>query len=279
VILCELNINPINIHTVIESINGVELNFKVTGQGVALVLVHGHPFDHTMWYPQTAVLSNHYKVGTADLRGYGESSLPKGKTAFADYATDILALLDHLKIDKFHIAGLSMGGQIMMDVFRQAPERVLSMVFADTFASQDTPTGKKARLEGADKLESEGMDGYANENIGKMIKPEHVTSMPVVSAHVMKMMKVTSPKAAATAMRARSNRIDYLNEVFPLIKIPALIIVGRQDQFTPVAMSEEMHRNLSNSKLVIIENSGHMPNLEWPNEFNEAMLNFLDGIG
>jgi 3-oxoadipate enol-lactonase len=260
----------------IESINGVELNFKVTGQGEALVFIHGHPFDHTMWYPQTPVLSNHYKVITPDLRGYGASSLPKGKPTFADYAADIIALMDHLKIDKFHIAGLSMGGQLMMEVFRQTPERVLSMIFAATFASQDTPASKKARMEGADRLEAEGMEGYANENIAKMIKAEHVTSMPDVSAHVMKMMEATSPKAAAAAMRARSNRPDYLKEVFPSIKIPTLVIVGKQDQFTPVAMAEEMHRHLANSKLVIIDNAGHMPNLEWPDEFNKAVIDFLN---
>jgi len=264
---------------VIENINGVDLSFHLTGKGEAIVLVHGHPFDHTMWYPQVVAFSDNYKVITLDLRGYGESSLPKGKTRFEDYAADILALLDHLKIDRFHIAGLSMGGQIMMEVFRQAPDRVISMIFADTFASQDTPQAKKGRLEGAKRLEREGMDGYADEVIGKMIKPEHVTSMPKVAEHVLKMMKATSPHAAATAMRARSARIDYLKEVFPLIKIPTLVIVGRQDQFTPLPTAEEMHRHLDICKLVVIENSGHMPNLEHPDDFNEVVMDFLEGVG
>jgi pimeloyl-ACP methyl ester carboxylesterase len=265
---------------VIETINDVELYYQISGEkGDALVLVHGHPFDHTMWYPQIPVLSNHFRVITADLRGYGKSSLPKGKTSFEDYAADTIALLDHLKIEKFHIAGLSMGGQIMMEIFRQAPDKVLSMIFADTFASPDTPAAKKARLEGADRMEKEGMDGYAKESISKMIKTEHVTSMPEVSAHVMKMMTSTNPKAAATAMRARSHRIDYLTEIFPQIKVPALVIVGRQDQFTPVAMAEEMHRRLADSKMFIIENAGHMPNLEQPDEFNEIVIDFLEGVG
>jgi pimeloyl-ACP methyl ester carboxylesterase len=265
---------------VTENINGVDLHYQITGdKGEALVLVHGHPFDHTMWYPQMTVLSNHFKVITPDLRGYGKSSLPKGKSSFEDYAADIVALLDRLKIDKFHIAGLSMGGQLMMEVFRQAPDRVLSMVFADTFASQDTPQAKKARLAGAARMEKEGMEGYSNESISKMIKPEHVTSMPEVSGHVMKMMLATNPKAAAAAMRARSHRIDYLNEVFPQIKVPALVIVGRQDQFTPVAMAEEMHRRLADSKMFIIENAGHMPNLEQPVEFNTVLLAFLEKAG
>ncbi len=262
-----------------EKINGIELSYHVTGKGEALVLIHGHPFNHTMWYPQVVEFSDRYKVITPDLRGYGESNLPHPKaTKFEDYATDILKLLDFLGIENFHVAGLSMGGQIAMDVFRQAPERVKSMILADTFAGLDTPEAKKARNEGASRLEHEGMDGYANEVIGKMIKADHVSSMPDVAAHVMKMMTNSSPIGAATAMRARSARIDYLNEVLPNITLPTLVIVGRQDEFTPVAKAEEMEQQLPDCKLVIIEDAGHMPNLEQPDEFNKAVLDFLDSI-
>ena len=121
------------------------------------------------------------------------------------------------------------------------------------------------------------MDGYANESIHKMLKADHVTTMPDVAAHVMRMMTGTNPKAAATAMRARSARIDYLNQVLPKIEVPVLVIVGRQDEFTPVSKAEEMHAALPNSKLAVIENAGHMPNLERPEEFNEIVLEFLSG--
>ena len=232
-----------------------------------------------MWYPQIKAFSESYNVITPDLRGYGKSSLPKsGDTKFEDYATDILLLMDHLKVKSFHLAGLSMGGQIIMEIFRQAPERIKTLIFADTFASLDTPEVKKGRYDAAIRLEKEGMDRYADEVIYKMFKPEHVSSMPEAAGHVVKMMKSTSPKAAATALRARSERIDYLNEVLPLINIPTLVIVGREDEFTPVAKAEEMKENLNNCKLVIIEDAGHMPNLEHPEKFNKSVLDFLDGI-
>jgi 3-oxoadipate enol-lactonase len=257
-------------------INGININYLVSGEDDAIVLIHGHPFDHTMWQPQIDAFSVKYRVIVPDLRGYGKSTLPAtGATRFEDYATDILLLLDKLGIDSFHVAGLSMGGQLAMETYRQAPSRVKALILADTFASPDTPEAKKARNEGADRMEREGMNGYANESIHKMIKAEHVTTMPDVAAHVMRMMTSTSPKAAATAMRARSARIDYLSEVLPQIKAPVLVVVGRQDEFTPVAKAEEMHAALPDSQLVIIEDAGHMPNLEHAVEFNEIALEFL----
>jgi pimeloyl-ACP methyl ester carboxylesterase len=261
------------------NINHIEMAYETAGQGVPVVLIHGHPFDHTMWQPQVKAFSDFYQVIMPDLRGYGKSTLPDpANTRFEDYATDVILLMDHLNIGSFHLGGLSMGGQIIMEIFRQAPDRIKSLIFADTFAGPDTPEAKKTRNEQATRLEKEGMDGYANEVIGKMIRREHVESMPEVAAHVMKMMKGTSPVAAAAAMRARSERINYLSEVLPQINIPTLVIVGRQDEFTPIAKAEELQGNLQNCKLVIIEDAGHMPNLEQPEEFNTAVLDFLENI-
>jgi 3-oxoadipate enol-lactonase len=156
-------------------VNHVEIAYEINGEGIPFVLVHGHPFDHTMWAPQVKAFSGSYNVITPDLRGYGESSLPvKGATRFEDYATDILFLLDKLKVDSFHLAGLSMGGQIIMEIFRQAPERIKTLIFADTFAGLDTPEIKQGRYDTADRLEKEGMDTYSDEAIYKMIKPAHV---------------------------------------------------------------------------------------------------------
>src|ERR1700712_4198926 len=108
-------------------VNGIEINYKSTGNGTPLVLIHGHPFDHTMWYPQVVEFSDLYQVITPDLRGYGESRLPDpANTKFEDYATDVLQLMDFLGVDSFHLGGLSMGGQIIMEIFRQAPARIKS---------------------------------------------------------------------------------------------------------------------------------------------------------
>ncbi|HVW96979.1 MAG TPA: alpha/beta fold hydrolase [Mucilaginibacter sp.] len=263
----------------VKKINKIDIFYKEAGSGDAILFIHGHPFDHTMWDPQADFFSTRYHVITPDLRGYGKSTLPQAApTRFEDYATDMLELMSALSVERFHLVGLSQGGQIIMEIFRQAPGRIKSLVFADTFAGLDTPDAKRARYEAADKLEKEGMDGYADEVIYKMIRAEHVSTQPKVAAHVLKMMKATKPEGAATAMRARCERIDYLNLVLPQIDIPTLVIVGRQDEFTPVAKAEELRQNMPNCKMIIIEDAGHMPNLEHPEEFNLTLSNFFDGI-
>jgi 3-oxoadipate enol-lactonase len=263
----------------IANVNHTEIAYEVTGTGTPLVLIHGHPFDHTMWAPQIEAFSKHYRVITPELRGYGSSILPQSEhTKFEDYATDVLALLDHLGVDSFHLGGLSMGGQVIMEIFRQSPGRVKTLIFADTFAGLDTPEVKQGRYDTASRLEKEGMDAYADEVIYKMITPAHVASLPAVATHIIRMMKASSPKGAATALRARAERIDYLAEILPLIDIPTLVIVGSKDEFTPVAKAEELKANLKDCKLVIIEDAGHMPNLEHPEEFNKAVLEFLKAL-
>jgi len=259
-------------------VNNVNIAYEISGTGIPLVLIHGHPFDHTMWAPQVNAFSKNHRVITPELRGYGQSDVPEGATRFEDYATDVLTLLNYLGVESFHLCGLSMGGQVIMEMFRQKPNRIKSLIFADTFAGLDTPEVKQGRYDTANQLEKDGMNAYADEVIYKMMKLANVSAMPEVAAHVLKMMKATSPVGAAAALRARSERIDYLNEVLPLINIPTLVIVGRDDQFTPVAKAEELQQHLQNCKLVIIEDAGHLPNLEHPDEFNEVVLSFLHGI-
>jgi pimeloyl-ACP methyl ester carboxylesterase len=256
--------------------NKVDLTYLDTGQGPAIVLVHGHPLDHTMWRPQVEFLAPNYRVIVPDLRGYGTTPLPPGKqvTLLDDFAADILALADHLHIDRFALAGLSLGGQIALETHRQAPERIRALVLADTFASLDTPQQKQARLDTADRFDREGFGNFAAETLHKMITPANAQAFPAVAEHIVKMIHDSNPHGAAAALRGRAARRDYI-PLLAQIAAPTLIVVGREDAFTPVALSEEMRRNIPGSKLEIIEAAGHMTNLERPEEFNAILSSFL----
>ncbi|MER6268077.1 alpha/beta hydrolase [Streptomyces sp900105755] len=237
-----------------------------------LLLVHGHPFDRTMWHPQQTAFAATRRVVAPDLRGYGTSPVTPGRTPLSRFAADLAELLDTLGVRTCVVAGLSMGGQIAMECYdRLGPERVRGLVLADTFADPETPEGRRARNAMADRLLREGMRGYADEVLAKMVAPD---ARPDVKAHVHRMMTATHPEGAAAALRGRAERPDY-RPLLAKATVPALVVVGADDEYTPVSDAEAMHALLADSTLRIIDGASHMPNLERPAEFNRALGEFL----
>jgi 3-oxoadipate enol-lactonase len=236
-----------------------------------LVLVHGHPFDHTLWTPQLDAFSATRRVIAPDLRGYGASPVVPGVTPLSVFADDLADLLDELGVGSFVLAGVSMGGQIAMECSARFPERIRGLVLADTFAGAETPEGVEGRHATADRLLREGMRGYADEVLYKMVAPH---AAPETAAHVHRMMTATDPEGAAAALRGRAARPDY-HEVLARLSVPALVVVGDADAYTPLSDAEDLHATLPDSELEVIEGTGHLPHLERPGRFNEVLRAWL----
>lgn len=256
----------------------ITISYEDVGGGDALVLVHGHPFDRTMWRGQVERFSRAgYRVIAADLRGYGQSSVVPGATALSVFARDIVELLDHLGIEQCVLGGLSMGGQIVMECQRLYPERLRGLVLADTTATAETAESKRARYEMAERLLVEGLWPYADEVLPRMVAPHNLVALPAVAAHVLAMMRATWPEGAAAALRGRAERPDYV-ETLASTTVPTLVVVGSEDEFTPVVDAELIHSLVAGSTLAVIDGAAHMPNLERPDEFDSVLLRFLDNI-
>ncbi|MFJ6541794.1 alpha/beta fold hydrolase [Streptomyces sp. NPDC091385] len=239
-----------------------------------LVLVHGHPFDRTMWTPQFAEFSAGRRVIVPDLRGYGASPVAPGTVTLARHARDLESLLDHLGASAFVLAGLSMGGQIAMECAGRFGARVRGLVLADTFPEPETPEGVRTRHALADRLLAEGMSGYADEVLERMVAPY---ADPAVKAHVHRMMTGTDPEGAAASLRGRAARPDY-RPLLARLTTPALVVTGADDTYTPVADAEAMHAALTDSRLHVVPGAAHLPNLERPEEFNRVLGAFLDEV-
>jgi pimeloyl-ACP methyl ester carboxylesterase len=240
-----------------------------------VVLVHGHPFNRSMWQPQaTALVAAGHRVILPDLRGYGESGVVPGRTLFAEFAGDLAALLDHLGVARAVVGGVSMGGQIAMEFHRAYPDRVAALVLADTSPVAETEDGKAFRNRLADRLLAEGLDGYANEVIDKMLAPYNVTGLPDVAGRVLRMMRTTAPEGAAAALRGRAERPDYRASLAGA-RVPVLVLVGADDVYTPVAEARALHGLIPDAELVVVEGAGHLPGLERPEPFNDAVVGFL----
>jgi 3-oxoadipate enol-lactonase len=245
------------------------------GADDVIVLVHGHPFNRSMWAPQAeALAAAGWRVITPDLRGYGATEAVPGVTTLDVFAGDLAALLDHLALSRVVLGGLSMGGQIVMECARQFPERLRAIVLAATSPQAETEAGTQRRREMAARLRSDGMDGYAREVLTKMLAPRSIAALPETAARVTAMMRATNPEGAAAALIGRSLRPPY-EPVLAELRVPALIVVGDEDAFTTRADADLMRSLLEGSELVWMEGVGHMPNLERPDDFNRALLGFL----
>ncbi|GAA2969816.1 alpha/beta fold hydrolase [Actinokineospora diospyrosa] len=224
-----------------------------------LLLIHGHPFDRTMWDPQLA----RFDAIAPDLRGYGTAEPASGVTAMSTFADDLAALAPDRDLV---LCGLSMGGQIAMEFHRLYPERVRALILCDTTARAETAQSRQERLDMADRLSREGMEPYAREVLWKMVAP----GADDAAEHVLKMMLSAPPEGAAAAQRGRADRPDY-RESLTAHPVPTLVIVGSEDAYTPL---EEV-KHIPATHLVEVKGAAHLPNLERPDEFNGAVARFL----
>jgi pimeloyl-ACP methyl ester carboxylesterase len=258
-------------------VDGIQLAYTDTGLGQPVVLLHGYPFNRTLWDEQVNALSNSNRLITPDLRGLGESGSSPGAATMNRMAQDVAALLDHLEISRAVIGGLSMGGYVALAFYKQFPSRVRAMSLADTRAQADTEEGKQTRQQQAEKALAEGMAGIADSMLPKLLTPDTVSKRPEVVKRVRDMMLKTKPEGAAGALLGMAERDDNTS-LLSQISCPALILVGQEDPITPVQDSEKMHREIAGSRLVVIENAAHVSNLERTEQFNEELTRFLNQL-
>ncbi|HEX9918204.1 MAG TPA: alpha/beta fold hydrolase, partial [Pyrinomonadaceae bacterium] len=242
-----------------------------------IVLLHGFPFNRTLWREQAAALGKHYRVITVDLRGHGETDATRDPATMEEMAEDVAALLGELGIARVVLGGLSMGGYVALAFSRLFPERVRALILADTRPQADTDEARLAREETATRALGEGMQTIADTMLPKLLAPSTLAERPEVVARVREMILNTVPQGAASALRGMAVRRDH-TKFLREINCPALIIVGSLDQITPLADAELMNREIRGSRLEVIAEAGHVSNVERPAEFNRALENFLSEL-
>jgi pimeloyl-ACP methyl ester carboxylesterase len=257
------------------TIRGINLVYEDLGAGPVILLIHGQPFNRTMWEDQKAMLHKTHRLIIPDLRCYGESEVTDGIVLLDELALDLIHLLDLLAIDTAVVIGLSMGGQIALELYRLKPALFQGIVLADTKARAEDEKSYQNRLKLAAQIVEDGMEKFTDDRIKHFMCPSTFETKPQVIARVAHMMKTTSAAGSAAVQRGRAERLDY-TPLLEKIDFPALIIVGDQDEFTPLASATYMHERITNSTLAIIANSGHISNMEQPAAFNRNLENFLN---
>jgi len=238
-----------------------------------LLFLHAFPLDSTMWAPQLARFDRVAAVAP-DFPGFGRASAG-GSVMEMSVAADIgAAALDDRGVERAVVCGLSMGGYVALEFWRRHPGRVAGLVLANTRAGDDDEAGKARREALAQRLEAEGsaflvesppplLSKGASEDLWKRVK-EIIRAQPA--------------RAIAAASRGMAARPDF-TPVLASISVPTLVITSTGDELIPREPTEAMGRQIPGATIEVIENAGHLSNLEAPDEFNRLLAALLKRCG
>jgi pimeloyl-ACP methyl ester carboxylesterase len=259
-------------------VNGITISYDDCGNGPVLLLVHGFPLNRQMWRSQVqAIAESGYRVIAPDLRGFGASEAPADGYSMDGFADDLVALLDALQIGRAVVGGMSMGGYILLDLLERYPERVAAACFIATKSSADDEEGRARRSAMAAQAERLGANPIIKNFAELLFAPETMHTKPQLIAQVTSWMRSTPACALAGGLLAMRDRKDY-TPLLPGFGQPALVIVGTEDRAASHTAIELFTNGLPHCQSRVIAAAGHMVNMEQPQEFNEALLQFLDGI-
>jgi 3-oxoadipate enol-lactonase len=258
---------------------GGSLHYEVQGDGPPLVFVHAGIADSRMWGPQVAAFAENYRVVRYDMRGFGRSPLPEG--TFYRHE-DLRTLLDHLAIEQAVLIGCSMGGQTAIDFTLTYPERVRALVpvcAGVTGFRYDGPPLPEWKAIG-EAMEA-GKAAEANELTirlwidGAGRSPDEVDSYVRTLALAMNRPIVEKEIAGGGEGEALdSSAVDRLYE----IDAPTLVIMSTLDPPNSQAISRMLGQEIPGARLAVIEEAGHLPNLEQPADFNRLLGDFLNTL-
>lgn len=254
-----------------------EIRYHDAGDGRPMLLIHGFPFSADQWLPQVSAPPAGIRVIAPDLRGFrgasdaGREPDPglEGAT-MASHAADVLALLDHLGLDRAIVGGLSMGGYVALALAMLAPGRLDGLVLADTRATADDEAGRAARDAMIALVSEKGAAAVADAMMPKLLGATSRRERPALESVVRGLVLANSIPAIVSAIRAMKSREDA-SPWLPQVACPTLIVCGAEDEITPPRDSEAMASLIPSARLVLLPRAGHLSNLEDPGAFTDAL--------
>jgi 3-oxoadipate enol-lactonase len=262
----------------------------LVGEGRPLVFLHGYPLDRSMWEPVTRDLADTCQTITLDLPGFGESQDPRIRAPAASgswpvdgfdfYSMASLAdacaasLAGILCGQPIILCGLSMGGYVAMEFWKRHRSMLAGLIFCDTRAREDTLEGKALRRALAFRAISEGPAAVVAPMVNKLLCPKTLARQPTVADRVQQMMAKVPAATIFAAQQAMANRDDFLSSLSD-IHLPTLMVVGQEDAISTVDEMRDMTARTPAAQLSIIPEAGHLPPLENPTAFSQAVRSFL----
>jgi pimeloyl-ACP methyl ester carboxylesterase len=239
-----------------------------------LVLIHGYPLDHTMWYGVIAALGSGVRVVSPGLRGFGKALNGGGEPRIESMAEDILALLTQEGIEKAVVAGMSMGGYVALAMAELAPEKIAGLALVNSQVYADTDEQRQARREMIKKVRSEGPSAAAQAINPKFFSPNR-KEHPEYLRFAIDGADRAGVEGISWALEAMAQRPDR-SAVIADGKFPVLILHSADDRIVPLEKARQMAALNRQSHLVVVKNAGHAAAIEAPDEVAAALRRFLE---
>ncbi len=256
-------------------VHGQPVNVVDRGDGDAVVFLHAFPLQAAMWDYQIDELEGTQRCVAVDLPGFGQSPPPDDpdSASMRGWADLVVGVLDQLGIDEATFVGASMGGYLAMAILRHHRARVRRLVLADTKARSDDPSVAQRRSAQQDQIRGGAEVGSLSKEMVEGLLSSGSMARPELVDYVHALADGADPEGWIAALEAMRNRPDSML-LLRQAEVPALVIVGELDRVTPIAEAMSV-RSLLKGELVIVPNVGHLPNVEDPLAFNEALVGFL----
>jgi pimeloyl-ACP methyl ester carboxylesterase len=265
------------------SVDGVKLFYEETGTGVPLLFVHEFAGDLESWRLQIGAFSRRYRTIAYNARGYPPSDVPDDPAAYsqARAAEDIVGVLDGLRIAKAHVCGLSMGGYATLHFGLEHPDRALSITVAGCgYGSGGDREAFRRDVDGVVKQFEAGMERVAEFYSRGPTRVQFMDKDPRGWEEFRRRLAAGSAQGHALTMRgvqAMRPSVFDLGDRLEQLRVPTLIVTGDEDDpcLEPALF---MKRKITSSGLVVLPRTGHTMNLEEPEAFNRALLDFLTAV-
>jgi 3-oxoadipate enol-lactonase len=256
-------------------VHGQPVNVIDRGEGDAVVFLHAFPLQAAMWDYQIEALEGTHRCIAIDLPGFGQSPAPEAPrdTSMQSWSDLVVGALDQLGVTDATVVGASMGGYLAMALLRHHRDRVTRIVLVGSRARSDDPAVAHRRSAQQDQLrDGAEVNSLAKETVEGLLSSGSMTRTELVD-YVHALAEGADPDGWIAALEAMKDRPDSML-LLRQSDVPALVVVGELDRVTPIAEAMSL-RSLLKGELVIVPNVGHLPNVEDPLAFNEALLGFL----
>jgi 3-oxoadipate enol-lactonase len=259
----------------IAKVNGINIDYKVEGQGEPLILISGFP--STNWRYQTVAFKKYYRTITFDNRGSGKSDKPAGPYTMKMMADDTVGLMDHLGIEKAHVLGVSAGGMIAQELAINHPERVNKLVLACTFARRDGTSGFSSEINKAIEAYERSPRDKASQRKLAYINMDAVFNKWSYRVFILPFAKLAIRFSAIKDSAEQSDALSKHDAAdrLGMIKASTLVLTGTEDRLVNPVSSEVIANLIPKGKLVKVSGGGHSFMMEMSSEFNREVLDFL----